>query len=161
MSGSVFKVTRNGGDGTVMAAKLFKPSEWDSFHLEIEKQGSLDHPQILKLIDAYPDKVNGCVLVMELGKGQDMKSYLLETEPEQFPKERVLNWFVQMATAVNYLHTEKFFVHLDLHNKNFMVEPSTDLITLLDFTTLRDLGPNGSIPGGQRHHFPPMFASPE
>jgi len=156
VTGSVFQVTKNGGDGTIRAAKFFPPSQYKQFHDEIELQGSLDHPQILKLFDNFDDKDKGSVLIMELGKGQNMKSYLLETKPEMFPRERILNWFIQMATPIYYLHHEKLSVHLDLHNKNFMVEPSTDLITLLDFTTMRYVG-NGTLTGGA---FPPMNCSP-
>jgi len=66
-----------------------------------------------------------------------------------------------MAGLVNYLHTELNMLHRDLHNKNFLVNPDTNEIFLIDFSTALILGPGGYVEAGQPHHFPPMFCAPE
>jgi len=67
-----------------------------------------------------------------------------------------------MASVVAYLHREKNMVHLDLHNKNFLINPSNNHITLLDFTAARIIGPLGFIePRFLRHDFASTFCSPE
>ena len=67
------------------------------------------------MIDGFSDGPFNPVMVMELIEGQSLNDYLIETRGQLIPKRQLLEWQLQMADAVAYLHDECHLTHNDLH----------------------------------------------
>ena len=83
-----------------------------------------------------------------------MMDYMFHSQDAFFPKERVLDWAIQMTETVEYLHTQHFYIHRDLHMKNWVIDDTQD-----DFLVLVDLnnglfldGPDDFIPEGPNNY---------
>jgi len=79
------------------------------------------HPHIAKYIESYGEGEIGSSMVIELIEGKDMNAMIKDKYPDGMPCDVALDWFIQMASAINYLHTELYMCHRDLHGGNWMV----------------------------------------
>lgn len=103
--------------GMDVAIKLPKKGAEGPRCLEAAIQSVLDHENICKLYECV-DAPRGCVLVLELVRGVDLHKYLRRSGRLDEARARML--FVQVAHAVDYLHTHSI-VHRDLKLENIMV----------------------------------------
>ncbi|XP_051896691.1 serine/threonine-protein kinase 10-like [Pristis pectinata] len=129
--GKVFKAL-NKETGAIAAAKVISSlneEELEDYMVEINILGSCDHPNIVKLLDAfYYD--NNLWILTEFCAGGAVDAIMLELERGLTePQIRVI--CRQMLEALNYLHDNKI-IHRDLKAGNVLLTLEGD-IKLADF----------------------------
>jgi len=98
---------------------------------EIELLSQLDHPNIVKILEAFEDNV-AITLVMEICKGGELFDNLIEQT--QYTEQRAAHLFKQMVEAVHYCHKMNV-THRDLKLENFVFETKEkhSVLKLIDF----------------------------
>eukprot|EP00741_Cyanophora_paradoxa_P015040 tig00020830_g14511.t1 len=97
---------------------------------EIEVMRSLNHDNIIKLIDVIEDtRTNTSYVVMEYYPGGDLFNYI--REHQRAPEERACRMFRQLISAVEYIHS-RGIVHRDLKPENILLDADENL-KLIDF----------------------------
>uniref|UniRef100_A0A7S1HXX6 non-specific serine/threonine protein kinase n=1 Tax=Eutreptiella gymnastica TaxID=73025 RepID=A0A7S1HXX6_9EUGL len=94
---------------------------------------TLKHPHIIQYKECYTDG-DTFYIVMEYAQHGDLYSRIQKqrasTKPGEalatFPVEQTLRWFVQMTTALFYLHSNDI-MHRDLKSKNILITDEDDL----------------------------------
>ncbi|XP_062913255.1 serine/threonine-protein kinase 10-like isoform X2 [Mobula hypostoma] len=129
--GKVFKAL-NKETGAVAAAKVISSlneEELEDYMVEINILGSCDHPNIVKLLDAFYYNNNLWILT-EFCAGGAVDAIMLELERGLTePQIRVI--CRQMLEALDYLHSNKI-IHRDLKAGNVLLTQEGD-IKLADF----------------------------
>ncbi|KPI88910.1 putative protein kinase [Leptomonas seymouri] len=91
-----------------------------SLHTEIEMMRGMDHPNIVKVLDAFEG--SGCVaLVMEYVRGGDLFDYVVGRGRNPFTEEEARHLFVQLLEALRYIHGRNI-IHCDLKPENVLVD---------------------------------------
>jgi len=110
------------------------PVFYDRFMREQEIGEKLDHPNVMKV---FPNGDHGQIyMAMEWIDGKLLRQIL--NEQKKFPPERALNIALQVALALDYIHS-KGVVHRDLKPENIMVN-TMDGIKLIDFGIAANVG---------------------
>lgn len=92
--------------------------------------GTLKHPQIVRLLDAFIEDYRG-YLVLEYVRGESLKAMVEQLGPQ--PEEIVVTWAVQTCCILEYLHSlTPPVVHRDITPDNLMLEENGN-IKLVDF----------------------------
>ncbi len=110
-------------------------SIYDRFKREARAAAALDHEHIIDIYQYGEDETEGVYfLAMKLITGQDLAHILRDIRKagNLMPAERGLNIMTQIASAVDYAHSQGI-IHRDL-------KPSNILIDSEDKATLTDLG---------------------
>ena len=162
-SGSVYRAHREGDYAQTVAIKLLHGGRLDAagaHRLQHERDllARLDHPGIVRLVDAGIAGDGRPYLALEFVSGQTLDRYLASSQPAA---EQRLQWFAAVCDAVAYAH-QRLLVHRDIKPGNVMVtEAGTP--KLLDYgigkligegrdsTLTRDFGPS----------LTPAYAAPE
>lgn len=101
---------------------------------EIEILLSIDnHDSIIRCFEVYEDAT--CIhFVMEFIQGGDLFDYIINTASKRIEEKQALDMFMQMVSALQYLHLEGF-MHRDIKPENFLVyyEENKLKIKLIDF----------------------------
>jgi HD superfamily phosphohydrolase len=143
-SGNVFRVRRNTEDSFSTALKIarkkiyYDPKQPSFSEEELDALIELVHTNILRQYDfiekegkgtiaicsAYisnPQGIHKCV-EMFLEKGQKTSDKFYQISPERLNDvcEKVIDWFYQIALALQYMH-EKGFCHLDIKPENILM----------------------------------------
>ena len=92
---------------------------------------SLDHPNIIKIIDLIDYAGQPC-LVMEDTQSIDLWRYADTFERKQLPVEIVLNIAIQLSEALSVIHHAQV-IHKDLHPGNIVINPDTLKVQIIDF----------------------------
>ena len=136
---SIFRATDE-RTGETVAIKIPHPEMeadpvfYDRFIREQEIGEELDHPNVMKV---FPNEDHSQVyMAMEWIDGKLLRQIL--NEQKKFPPERALNIALQIAQALDYIHS-KGVVHRDLKPENIMVN-TTDGIKLIDFGIAANVG---------------------
>ncbi len=120
-----------------VAVKIFIPLFSESFQSNFEKEmkvlESLDHPNIIKVIEkgqGILDDPESCpkhviYMVFELCKNGDIFDYL-KTEEKGLPEDICRFYFHQMVESVKYIH-KKNICHRDLKLENIFLDDSFNL----------------------------------
>ena len=110
------------------------PVFYDRFHREQEIGEKLDHPGVMKV---FPNGDHTQLyMAMEWVDGRLLRQVL--NEQRKFAPERALNIALQIAQALEYIHTHGV-VHRDLKPENIMVDKN-DRIKLIDFGIAANVG---------------------
>ncbi|GLD56548.1 triple functional domain protein-like isoform X1 [Lates japonicus] len=119
---------------------------------EIRLLQTLDHPNLVKLLDTY-ETVNSYVLVLEMADQGRFLDYIVSWG--NLTEEKVALYLRDILEALHYLHSWRI-AHLDLKPENIVVEhaSSQPLIKLTDFGDAVQLNP----PSAYIH---PLLGSPE
>jgi eukaryotic-like serine/threonine-protein kinase len=122
--GVVFKA-RNWKLGQTVALKLIRKQRLDNpdsvrrFYREVRSASALDHPNIVRAIDA--DEVNGTVLlVMEYVEGADLARLVKKTGP--LPVAQACEYIRQAALGLQHAF-ERGVVHRDVKPANLLLIP--------------------------------------
>ena len=141
----------------VLQGQLAGPSQ-QRFLRERLIHSGLEHPNIVRVLDAGATSNGSPYLVMELVRGQPI---LKHCESQGLDLRQRLELFCQAATAVQAAHRQ-LIIHRDLKNNNILVTEE-GIPKLLDFGIAKLLDPESSLaetrPGS--HHLTPEAASPE
>ncbi len=102
---------------------------------------SLNHPNLPKVTDAFLEET--CFyLVMEYIEGASLESLLRQRQNEPFPVEQVVNWAVQIAGVLQYLHGKTPpIIFRDIKPANIMLQPD-GMVRLIDFGIARRFNPD-------------------
>ncbi|MFZ0337746.1 MAG: protein kinase [Terracidiphilus sp.] len=134
--GSVYLAQRvAGGVPQQLALKMLAPhaagpSFIERFRREQHILGSLDHPNITRLIDAGLSDSGQQYLVMEYVDGEHLDAYC---DHRKLGVPERLRLFLDVCDAVAYAH-RNLIVHLDLKPSNILVSQD-GVVKLLDFGT--------------------------
>jgi serine/threonine protein kinase len=141
--GVVFKA-RHRPTGQVVALKILPPSFArdatlvQRFRREVAAAALLDHPNIVKILDASQDR-GVHFLVMEYIEGRDLKGVVASNGP--FPIDQVIECMIQAARGLGSAH-EKGIVHRDILPANLMLDTS-GLVRVLDLGLARLIEASG------------------
>ncbi len=131
--GSVWKATSS--TGNVVALKILNPQVLDNarvvkkFFHEAMILAKLDHPNICKLMEFFPDG-NNYAIVMEYIEGVELKKLLKEQEGPM-PLDQANKIAQQALLAFQYAH-ENGILHRDIKPANIMINKEGDS-KIMDF----------------------------
>jgi len=129
---------------TQVAVKILKPDlvvrnarNAISFQREVEAARTLDHPNIVRVLDTG---VSGEVsyMVMEWLDGRTLEDLLAQ---EQLPMIRIVDLFTQVCSAFMTAHAQNI-IHLDIKPANIFLltdHPQSDRVKVIDFGMARVL----------------------
>ena len=120
-------------DLTDMEEKPRKLMEQEGFILQ-----KLSHPNIVKCIDSKIINEKAYI-VMEYADDGNLKLKIKEHKQKNIPfkEENILNWFIEICEAINYIHSQKI-IHRDLKPNNIFLMKNNH-IKLGDFGIARVL----------------------
>lgn len=152
-----FSVTKRcdqrGSKRTVAAKQVNKKLlRRDQVLQEIRLLQTLDHPNLVRLLDTY-ETVNSYVLVLEMADQGRFLDYIVSWG--NLTEEKVALYLRDILEALHYLHGWRI-AHLDLKPENIVVEhaSSQPVIKLTDFGDAVQLNPPSS-------YIQPLLGSPE
>jgi len=102
---------------------------------------SLRNPLIVAYHDSFLiEGANTLVIVMEHCSGGDLRAVIKSkaASNEQFSEDQVMSWFVQIALALQFIHSHKI-LHRDLKTSNIFVSENSSMVKLGDFGLSRVL----------------------
>ncbi len=142
-------------------AQYQDPKERENAKIHFEREASLlanlEHRNLPKVIDYFHE--NGKHhLVMEFVDGEDL-SRILSKSPGPLPEKQVIDWGIQIATVLYFLHCRKPdpIIFRDLKPSNIIL--SGNIVKLIDFGIARHFSPNKK--GDTMRIGSPGYAPPE
>ena len=121
----------------------------EKFAREINTLQVLDHPNIVKILDAYPYVVDGkhvTVLEMEWLKGRDLQRYIEDSYPNGLNTNEVKEIALQVLKGLKYAH-EQNILHLDIKPSN-LFKQTNGTVKIIDFGIAKVVGENAEIVDG-------------
>mmetsp|Transcript_11156 Transcript_11156/g.21211 ORF Transcript_11156/g.21211 Transcript_11156/m.21211 type:complete len:667 (-) Transcript_11156:968-2968(-) len=112
-------------------------SEREGALQEVKLLARLRHPFIVSYRESFLAKNNNLHIVMNYCEGGDLNTRIRNAGGEYFSEEQVLDWFVQIALALQYCHQKKI-IHRDLKSQNVFLTKKEN-IRLGDFGIARVL----------------------
>ncbi|MBN2058915.1 MAG: protein kinase, partial [Deltaproteobacteria bacterium] len=122
--GSVYKA--RAANGTLVALKVLNPQVLDNqkvvkkFFHEAMILAKLDHPNICRLIEFFPDGQNYAI-VMEYIEGTELKELMQKQPNGLLPFDRAFRIAKQSLSAFQYAH-ENGILHRDIKPANMMID---------------------------------------
>jgi calcium/calmodulin-dependent protein kinase I len=109
--------------------------EMDNLHTEISILSELDHPNIVKLYEAF-ETDEKLFLVMELMQGGELFDRIVENEC--FTEDEAKQVMMPIIDAVEYCHSHDI-IHRDLKPENLLYETTDEfsLVKITDFGVAR------------------------
>lgn len=149
--GAVYRGERL-SDGSTWAIKEMRPpieaapeeiaENRKLFDQEAQLLQTLDHPNLPKVVDSF-EQAGRPTLVMEFVQGKTLEDKQREMNAPFFQRD-VLNWGVQIARVLNYLHSQNPpIIFRDMKPPNVMLTPE-GIIKLIDFGVARTYKTNKS-----------------
>ncbi|XP_043934816.1 serine/threonine-protein kinase Nek4 [Protopterus annectens] len=87
---------------------------------EAQLLSQLKHPNIVMYRESWEREDGILYIVMGFCEGGDLYHRLKEQQGQLLPESQVVEWFVQIAMALQYLH-EKHILHRDLKTQNIFL----------------------------------------
>ncbi|KAM3141150.1 hypothetical protein pb186bvf_006755 [Paramecium bursaria] len=105
---------------------------------EVHVLKAMRHPYIITYRESFMEKKCLCI-VMDYADGGDLYAKIAKQKEigTLFPEEIILDWFVQMALAMNHIHERKI-LHRDLKTQNIFLTSKND-VKIGDFGIARVL----------------------
>ncbi|XP_041619455.1 serine/threonine-protein kinase Nek4 isoform X11 [Vulpes vulpes] len=110
---------------------------------EAQLLSQLKHPNIVTYKESWEGGDGLLYIVMGFCEGGDLYRKLKERKGQLLPESQVVEWFVQIAMALQYLH-EKHILHRDLKTQNVFLT-RTNIIKVGDLGIARVLENNGDM----------------
>jgi NIMA (never in mitosis gene a)-related kinase len=107
---------------------------------QVKLLARLRHPFIVKYSESFLAK-NSLHIIMNYCEGGDLNTRIRKAEGNHFSEQQILDWFVQIALALQYCHQRKI-IHRDLKSQNILMTKKGN-IRLGDFGIARVL--NGGL----------------
>ncbi|KAF4093614.1 hypothetical protein AMELA_G00004080 [Ameiurus melas] len=104
---------------------------------EAQLLSQLKHPNIVTYRESWEGEDYQLYIVMGFCVGGDLYHRLKQQKGELLPERQVVEWFVQIAMALQYLH-EKHILHRDLKTQNIFLT-KTNIIKVGDLGIARVL----------------------
>ncbi|XP_056324364.1 serine/threonine-protein kinase Nek4 [Danio aesculapii] len=104
---------------------------------EAQLLSQLKHPNIVMYRESWEGEDCQLYIVMGFCEGGDLYHRLKQQKGELLPERQVVEWFVQIAMALQYLH-EKHILHRDLKTQNIFLT-KTNIIKVGDLGIARVL----------------------
>ncbi|XP_054584497.1 serine/threonine-protein kinase Nek4-like, partial [Eptesicus fuscus] len=104
---------------------------------EAQLLSQLKHPNIITYKESWEGGDGLLYIVMGFCEGGDLYRKLKEQKGQLLPESQVVEWFVQIAMALQYLH-EKHILHRDLKTQNVFLT-RTNIIKVGDLGIARVL----------------------
>ena len=101
----------------------------ERFSQEAKTHATLDHPNIVKLLD-YKESKEGLFLIMEYVDGKQLDEHIKKVTGT-IPEKELTALFAQVLDAIGYAHDEGL-VHRDIKPSNIMIDKK-GRIKVLDF----------------------------
>lgn len=114
---------------------------------------SLDHPQIVRMLDIFDDGESS-FLLLDHARGQDLFALIADQGPRY--EKTILEWAEQLCQIMIYLHTqEPAVLHRDLTPDNIVLD-DTGQLRLIDFGAANQFmeGVTGTLIGKQAYIAP-------
>ncbi|XP_061192835.1 serine/threonine-protein kinase Nek3-like [Saccostrea echinata] len=110
--------------------------ELDQALTEVSVLGRMHHVNIVRYLDAYVH--DGALnIAMEYADGGDLHKKICDQKGVSFNKEVIMDWFVQMCMALQYIHKQNI-LHRDLKSQNIFLT-SKSIVKVGDFGIARVL----------------------
>lgn len=104
---------------------------------EARTLASVNHPLINKVYDIGFDESNGCMwIALELLIGPTLREYANLSSKRGFDFDKFIQTGLSICDVIEYLHDEYGQFQLDLKPDNFIYNPITDTLTMVDVGTL-------------------------
>ncbi|GIL79309.1 hypothetical protein Vretimale_16509 [Volvox reticuliferus] len=89
---------------------------------EAQLLDSLDHPNIIRYRESFVDKDGALCIVTSFCEEGDLFTRIRKkaAQKEYFTEEEVMNMFVQIASAISYIHSKRI-LHRDLKTQNIFI----------------------------------------
>ncbi|MEM7446846.1 MAG: protein kinase [Myxococcota bacterium] len=127
-SGTVYEA-RAEGDETTVAVKVFElPHQADARRFLLEAKIRLQHPNIVKLLDAAEDETGTPYIVLELLEGEPMSRVLARRRLDEM---EVIDLGIQVCRGLEVAHAQTI-VHRDIKPSNLFY-CSDGTVKILDF----------------------------
>ncbi|GIL57802.1 hypothetical protein Vafri_13045 [Volvox africanus] len=100
---------------------------------EAQLLDSLDHPNIIRYRESFVDKEGALCIVTSFCEEGDLFTRIRKkvAQKEYFTEDEVMNMFVQIASAISYIHSKRI-LHRDLKTQNIFIARG-GIIKLGDF----------------------------
>uniref|UniRef100_A0A8C9DFZ6 Serine/threonine-protein kinase Nek4 n=1 Tax=Prolemur simus TaxID=1328070 RepID=A0A8C9DFZ6_PROSS len=136
---TLVKHRRDGRQYVIKKLNLQKASSRERRAAEQEAQllSQLKHPNIVTYKESWEGGDGLLYIVMGFCEGGDLYRKLKEQKGQLLPESQVVEWFVQIAMALQYLH-EKHILHRDLKTQNVFLT-RTNVIKVGDLGIARVL----------------------
>ena len=126
------------------------PKLVQQFLQEIRIQASLNHPNIVRILDAYPyQDSNGMsitILEMEWLNGLDLQRYIEQKAKNGLDETEIKNIALQVLDGLQYAHNHNI-LHLDIKPSNIF-RTDEGYIKIIDFGIAKVIGENACIVDG-------------
>jgi NIMA (never in mitosis gene a)-related kinase len=140
--------------------KLNNLTEKDLENAQKEAQllKQLKHPHIVEYIESFVED-GTFVIIMEYCEEGDLAFHIkgMVKKKQNFSEELVLNWFLQIAFALNYIHKKKI-LHRDIKTSNIFLN-SNGIVKIGDFGISKIL--EGTLENAETVVGTPYYMSPE
>lgn len=120
--GKVYLVSKNGGDQYAMKVIDLRTSPQDEKDLAVKEAQllkQLDHPHVLNYTDSFEKDGALCIVTGYCANG-DLSVFLEKRNRKKLEEDRLLEWFKQIASALEYLHG-KTIIHRDVKTPNIFL----------------------------------------
>eukprot|EP00898_Chlorokybus_atmophyticus_P007660 jgi/Chlat1/7896/Chrsp66S07204 len=128
--GKVYLAEYNGEEVVVKVIQMPEaPEKQELAKKEAETMQQLQHPCTVGCRKSFTDGSNRLCIVMEYCGGGDLAT-VLEKQYEKghmLPEEQILDWFVQLVLALEYMH-KRGVLHRDIKSENvfFRIKPNPE-----------------------------------
>ncbi len=134
------------------------PEAQRQFMREATVLANLSHPNLPRVTDHFIIPDQGQYLVMDFVEGQELASLL--QEQKTIPVQRAVEWILQVADALTYMHSQTPpVVHRDIKPANIIITPMGRAM-LVDFGLVKVYDPHLRTTLGARA-VTPGYAPPE
>jgi len=131
------EIALNSFDSTMKSAK---GEVGDTISREVTILKEIDHPNIIKYYNSF-GQGEYLYIVMELIEGMTIQDYIasISEKKQKLAEEEIWDIFIQLVSALRYLHVDRHVVHRDIAPTNVMINKK-GIVKLTDFGLAKDWG---------------------